>query len=90
MGHKILILRTLFLDVLLPILDKVLDGFLIYQYYTASKFLWMATTIGAIALPGTLEMVYWLLNIRHEPTLRVLFWTVCFGPILFPISTILW
>ena len=91
MGGKLVHrLRSFMFDVLLPIVDKILDGLLIYHYYTDEKYVWMGTTLGAIALPGFLEMVYWLMHCRSEDSRRIIAWIVFFGPFTFPISIIVW
>ena len=58
--------------------------------FQGEHYAWMGTTIGAMLLPGFLEMVYWLLHCRSEPCKTIFLWVLFFGPFTFPIAIIVW
>ena len=90
MGRNKLLAKTLFFEVLMPIVDRVLDGLLIYHYYQAGKTWWMLTTIAAVLLPGTFECLYWLSKCRTESKRDLLKWFLFAGPLTLPFTSIVW
>jgi len=92
------ICRILFYDVILALVYISFDIYLAWSYFNAGHKWWGALTLGAIAIPGTLEFLcysYWFLHgdlegTRSEQIKEYLFWAVLFGPFLFPISLVIW
>lgn len=90
--------RVLLYDVLLALVYISFDVYLVYFYLSNGHKWWAAATITAVALPGALEFLcytYSFINGDLEGTkkqqfLEYLFWAVCFGPFLFPVSLVIW
>ena len=82
-------LKTLVFNVLFAISDKVFDSLLIYNYYKNGDLWWMSLTILAIALPGILEVFYSICTCWRQYRFKdFLIWFIFFGPVLFPVSSI--
>ena len=88
----VLVIKVIFIDILLPILDKVFDGLTIYHFITNKDIWWAVATIGIIMMPGILELFSWTYSCCRgdTPTKTCFKWSVFFGPILYPFSTIIW
>lgn len=90
--------RVLFYDVLLGLVYIASDAALAYFYFSHGHPWWGALTLGAVALPGTLECLSYTYSLLHgdlpgtrsEQIKEWLFWSVLFGPLLFPISLVTW
>ena len=89
-------LGILFLDILMPTFYLVVAGVNAHKFCAEGNLWELGLSIGLLALPGLLEVCYWLLEavrLRAEGrlkgnALRLLGWTV-FG-VIFPIGSILW
>jgi len=74
------------------------DVYLVYFYLSNGHKWWAAATITAIALPGTLEFLCYTYSLlqgdlegtKSQQVCEWLFWSVFFGPILYPISLVVW
>ena len=84
--------KVLTLDVLLPIVDKVFDILTIYGFFSNGDVWWGTATIGVILLPGILELLYWSVSKCKDVVSTKVWcgWSIFFGPILYPFSTIVW
>jgi len=87
------LVRVLLYDVVLATIHILVDAWLIYSYVTAGDTWWAVTTITAVCLPGLLELLTYTYSFLHGDLSGVkeyIFWGVCFGPLLFPISLVVW
>merc|ERR1711936_801523 len=90
--------RVLLYDVVLATLHIGVDIFLIYSYFHSEDYWWAVATITAVCLPGLLELLTYTYSLLHgdlpgPPSAQVseyMFWAVCFGPLLYPLSLVLW
>jgi len=90
--------RVILYDVILGLIYIAFDVSLIYFYLSNGHTWWGAATIAAVALPGTLELICYTYSYLHgdlegtkkQQFLEWLFWSVCFGPVLYPISLVVW
>jgi len=88
----VLLFKVLLFDVLLPIVDKVFDGLTIYHFITNGDIWWAVGTIGIVMMPGFLELFAWTYSFcRGETSTKSCsLWIIFFGPVLYPISNIIW
>lgn len=90
----VLTAKLLLFDILLPVLDKVFDGLNIKGFYDRGDYYWMACTASVIALPGAMEALIWILDTTclfgQSSCWMATKWFLCFGPLTFPIGTIVW
>ena len=88
----VLMIKVILFDILLPIVDKVFDVLTIYHFITNGDIWWATATICVILLPGFLELIAWTHSFCRGDTSTKTWcgWSIVFGPILFPISTISW
>jgi len=79
-------------DILLGILHIFLDIYLAYSYFENVDNWWGILTLLIIVVPGTLEFLCYSIYLgRGEVTCcEWLTWAVLFGPILFPLSLVVW
>jgi len=86
------IARVLLYDVLLALVYIASDAFLAYFYFSNGHKWWGALTVGAVALPGTLEVLSYTYSLLHGDVTagQWVFWSVLFGPVLFPVSLVVW
>jgi len=87
------LVRVLLYDVVLATIHILVDAWLIYSYVTDGDTWWAVTTITAVCLPGLLELLTYTYSFLHGDLSGVkeyIFWGVCFGPLLFPISLVVW
>ena len=88
----VLLFKVLLFDVLLPIVDKVFDGLTIYHFINNGDIWWAVGTIGIVMMPGFLELFAWTYSFcRGETSTKSCsLWIIFFGPVLYPISNIIW
>ena len=88
----VLLFKVLLFDILLPIVDKIFDGLTIYHFINNGDIWWAVGTIGIIMMPGFLELFAWTYSYcRGDTSTKACsLWIIFFGPILYPISTIVW
>ena len=85
-------------DVLLGLVYIAFDAYLAYFYFSHNHFWWGTLTLLAITLPGTLELLCYTYSLLHgdlkgsrgSQISEWFFWSVFFGPLLFPFSMIVW
>jgi len=91
-------LRVLLYDVLLGLVYIACDTYLAYWYFSHGHNYWAALTLGAMALPGTLELLGYtfsylsghLEGTKLQQFKEFSFWAFFFGPFLFPLSLVVW
>ena len=83
--------RLLLLDVLLPIVYKLVAVNNILSLYERGNVLWASCTLFLLFLPGILEIVYWVIEAARGAATwgEAAKWSVTFGPV-FPVSIIAW
>jgi len=92
------LIRVLLYDVLLGLVYIACDAYLAYWYFSQGHKWWGALTLGAMALPGTLELLCYTYYYLHGdlPGTKIqqfkefCFWSFFFGPVLFPLSLVVW
>jgi len=90
--------RVILYDVILGLIYISFDISLIYFYLSNGHTWWAAATVTAVALPGMLECLCYTYSYLHgdlegtkkQQFLEWLFWVVCFGPVLYPVSLVVW
>jgi len=92
------VIRVLLYDVLLGLVYIGFDAYLAWWYFSQGHKWWGALTLGAVALPGTLETLCYtysylhgdLAGTRWQQFKEYCFWIFFFGPVLFPFSLLVW
>uniref|UniRef100_A0A0K2T5U7 XK-related protein n=1 Tax=Lepeophtheirus salmonis TaxID=72036 RepID=A0A0K2T5U7_LEPSM len=86
-------LKLFILGVLIPIFDTGSDIFNAYNFYEKGDFWWSGFTIFFILLPGLMEFFYWIISYifnRNTSFKEATYYSLVFGPFLFPIATPIW
>ena len=88
----VLTIYVVLFDILLPIADKVFDVLTILHFINNNDIWWAVATICIILMPGILQLLAWTHNLCTGDTAAktCIKWSIFFGPITYPISTVLW
>lgn len=92
------LVRVFLYDVVVATVHILVDAFLIYSYFDSGDTWWAGATITAVCLPGLLELLTYTYSLLHGDLPgsssaqlgEYVFWVVCFGPVLFPFSLVVW
>ena len=84
--------KNFFFDLVLPIVEKVFQGFNIYFLFMNSDTYWAVATILVILLPGMAELLYWTVECCRGTSSngRICKWIWGFGPFTFHIGVWCW
>jgi len=90
--------KVLLYDVVVALVHIMLDGYLIYSYFHSGDNWWAGATITAVCLPGLLELLTYTYSLLHgdlqgplsTQLAEYVFWAICFGPVLYPVSLVVW
>ena len=79
------IIKIIFLDLILPILDKLLQGYHVYLLVTEDHIYWACAAGIILLLPGFAELVYWLVIACQgtESNADICKWITFYNPITF-------
>lgn len=87
----LLVARVTWLDLILPTIKKALEVTTVVCLIFYGYYLWAALTLVILALPGTLECLYWIMSFDcHANTRSCCLWNFFFNPIFFPFTMIAW
>ena len=86
-------LRALVCDVLLPPCELALQALNLRGLWLEGHAYWFWVTLGLLLVPGTLELIYWLVELckaargRSRYSKRAaLWWMMCYGPATFHVA----
>lgn len=84
--------KNFFFELILPVVEKVLQGINIYLLFQNNDNYWAMATILIILLPGIAELLYWTVECCRgtSSNTKICKWIWGFGPFTFHIGVWMW